>query len=306
MGKLRPVVVLGVAAIIALIATSIIYTSIKKSATGGKEAVIETRPIGVAIVDLNWGTVITKEMVKMEPFLKKSLPSGSFSDLSNLIGRVIISPIKALEPILESRLAPTTITTGGVAAVISPKMRAIAVRVDKHIGVPGFIRPGNRVDVLVTLSASKNYAPVTKTVLENALVRTVGPEIEKRGKEERPSEVDVITLEVTPGDAEKLALASSEGKLQLTLRGFYDTEDVMTKGTSVPILLASYSGGMEEKVVSKPVVAKRTPAPVKPPAPVIEKVESVAPVAPKKPVFVVDVIKGSNVSAIKFEGGDGQ
>jgi len=193
-----------------------------------------------------------------------------------------------------------------VAAVITPKMRAIAVKVDKQIGVSGFIRPGNRVDVLVTLSPSKNYAPVTKTVLENALVRTVGPEIEKRGKDERPSEVDVITLEVTPGDAEKLALASSEGKLQLTLRNFNDTEDVMTKGTTVSVLLASYSRGMEEKVVSTGVVAKRTPAPLKPPASVIEKVESVAPVAPKRSVFVVDVIKGSSVSAVKFEGGDGQ
>jgi len=141
MGKFRHVVVLGAAAILALITTLIVYNSIQKSARGGKEIVAETQAIAVAVTDLSWGTKITKEMVKMEPFLKKSLPSGSFSDLTNLIGRVILSPVGALEPVLESRLAPTSITTGGVAAVITPKMRAIAVKVDKQIGVSGFIRP---------------------------------------------------------------------------------------------------------------------------------------------------------------------
>ena len=96
--------------------------------------------------------------------------------------------------------------------------------------------PGNRVDVLVTITPDRRGSsnPVTKIVLENILVLAAGPEVEKKGKE--PTNVNVITLEVTPEEAQKLALAATEGKLQLALRNFSDTEDVRTKGTTDPHL----------------------------------------------------------------------
>jgi pilus assembly protein CpaB len=149
---------------------------------------------------------------------------------------------------------------GGVAAVISPQRRAMAVKVDKIVGVAGFIHPGNRVDVLVTLSQQgKVSTPVTKTVLENVLVLTVGPEVETAGKQEKPAPVDVITLEVTPGEGEKLALAATEGKLQLSLRNFSDSEEVITKGTTIPTLLASFNRSEPEarKPVRRAVVKER-------------------------------------------------
>ena len=86
---------------------------------------------------------------------------------------------------------------------------------DKVIGVSGFIRPGNRVDVLVTIPTGKVPIPTTKTILENILVLTVGPELEKKGKEEKPSEMDVITLELTPEEAEKIALAAKRSKVKV-------------------------------------------------------------------------------------------
>lgn len=85
--------------------------------------------------------------------------------------------------IFESRLAPTSIKTGGVAAVIRSKKRPVAVKVDKVIGVSGFIHPGNRVDVLVTIATGKTSDPITKIVLQNILVLAVGPEISKTGEE---------------------------------------------------------------------------------------------------------------------------
>jgi len=304
MGKYKPFILLGAAVIVALITSVLIYNTLQKKGKTPEVASLEIQPVAIAAADLSWGTVLTKETIKMVPFLKKSLPQGCFSDHSSLLGRVLLSHVKANEPIFESRLAPTSITTGGVAAVISPKKRAIAVRVDKTIGVSGFIRPGNRVDVLVTLPTGKIPAPITKTVLENILVRTVGAEIEKKGKEEKPHEVDVITLEVTPDEAEKLALAATEGKLQLTLRNYNDTELVITKGTTIPTLLASYSLVKEAKAATRKVITRKKPEQA--PAPIIarvEKVESAKP-APEKPVFIVDVIKGSSVSAVKFEGSE--
>jgi pilus assembly protein CpaB len=211
----------------------------------------------------------------------------------------LTSPVKANEPIFETKLAPTSVKTGGVAAVITPKKRAVAIRVDKTIGVSGFIHPGNRVDILVTLSTGKTPVPLTKTILENILVLAAGPETETKGKEEKPSNVDVITIEVTPEEAEKVALAASEGRLQLALRNFSDTEDVITKGTTIPTLLASYSQGpvKEAKASARKVAVKRvieTETPV--PAPVVEK-------PPAKPsVFIVELIKGTKTSEVKFEG----
>ncbi len=100
----------------------------------------------------------------------------------------------------------------------------MGVKVDKVVGVSGFIHPGNRVDVLVTLSRSdRQNEPTTKIVLENILVLATGTELEKSGKQEKPAQVDVITLEVTPEEGEKLALAATEGKLQLALRNYSDT-----------------------------------------------------------------------------------
>jgi len=289
MGKLRPVILLGVAVVIALITTLLIYSSIQKRAGVAKVPIQETQPIAMATVDLNWGTVVVKEMVKMEPFLKSSLPAGAYTDMGSLLGRVVISSIRAKEPFLESRLAPQSMKTGGVAAVISSKKRAVAVKVDKVIGVAGFVHPGNRVDVLVTMSKGKAAEPVTKIVLENILVLAAGPEVQTaKGKEQQPATVDVITLEVTPEEAEQLALAATEGKLQLALRGLIDTEEVLTKGSSIPTLLASYSGsgpvGGAKVKTSKAASARK-------------------PVYAEKQVYFVELIQGGKVTTKKFEEG---
>ncbi len=280
MRKYRPWISLGLAFIVAFITSLLIYNYLQKN-TRIVEVKLETLPIATAVADIGWGTRITKEMIKPVDFLKATVPPGCFSDGDSLVGRVAILPIKADEPILESRLAPASIQTGGVAAIVSQKKRAVAVKVDKVIGVSGFIHHGNRVDVLVTIPTGKNPEPITKTVLENILVLTVGLELEKKGKDEKPSDVDVITLEVTPEEGEKLALAANEGKLQLALRNFSDTENVLTRGVTIPALLASYAIG-----------------PVGGTSPKVERVER--PVQKPRPV-IVELVKGSKVSEIKFE-----
>ena len=301
MGKYRPFIFLGVAIIIAFVTSVLIYSYLQRKAKV-KDITLETQTIAVAKVDLNWGTVLNSEMITTKPYLKSTLPGGYFPDPSSLSGRVLISSIKANEPIFESKLAPTTVKTGGVAAVISPKKRAIAIKVDKVIGVSGFVHPGNRVDVLVTLHSEKAQAPITKTVLENILVLAAGPEIQAKGKEEKASPVDVITLEVTPEEAEKLALAATEGKILLALRNFTDTEDVITKGMTIPTLLASYStyGSVQEaKVVPVKATGSKKPTPV-----MGKKIETGKPALEKKPGFTVELIKGNKVSEVKFEGGE--
>ncbi len=277
MRNYRPWITLGLAFIVAFITSLLIYNYLQKN-TKIVEVKLETLPVATALADIGWGTRITKEMIKPVDFLKATAPPGSFSDCDSLVGRVAIYPIKANEPILDSRLAPASVKAGGVAAVVSQKKRAVAVKVDKVIGVSGFIHHGNRVDVLVTIPNGKSSEPITKTVLENILVLTVGPELEKKGKDEKPSDVDVITLEVTPEEGEKLALAANEGKLQLALRNFSDTESVFTRGVTIPGLLASYSLG----------------SPVGGTGPKAER-------PAQKHLHTVELVKGSKVTEIKFE-----
>jgi pilus assembly protein CpaB len=315
MGKYKSFFLLGTAVVIALITSILIYNSLQKK--GPKAAPpLPTQNVAVTTVDLSWGSVLKKEMVKMVPYLKENLPRGSFTDPASVVGRVLVFPMKANEPILESRLAPKDVQTGGVAAVIAPRKRAVAVKVDPVIGVAGFIHAGNRVDVLVTISPEKTGPPVTKTVLENILVLAAGAEVEKKGKD--PLQVSVITLEVTPEEGEKLALAATEGKLQMALRSYSDNDDVHTRGTTVPILLASY-GGESHSLVKKANTGprrrsiKRNPAPGKAPVQLTrakkeEKasfipVSEIAPpkkAAEEKPVYIIQLIKGSKVSEVKF------
>ena len=239
----RPFVVLGIAVIIALITSVLIYNWLQKK-VAVKKVAFQTQPVVIAVIDIPWGTRITKQMVKKVDFPKGFLSVGYFSDPSSLEGRVTVFPFKANEPIFESRLAPINGKGGGVAALISPRKRAVAINVDKTIGVSGLVQPGNRVDVLVTLASGKTFTPVTKTILENILVLAVGRETEEKfGKREKPAPADVITLEVTPEEAEKLALASTGGKLLLALRNYSDMEDVLTKGIDTSTLLTSYSSG---------------------------------------------------------------
>jgi pilus assembly protein CpaB len=205
-------------------------------------------------------------MLKTTLFLKGSLPEGEcFADPASLEGKVLIMPVRADEPILRSRLAPDNISGGGVAAVVDPNTRAMAVRVDKVIGVSGFVHPGNRVDVLVSLQKDeKKDNPVTKIVIQNILVLATGTEVEQKGKNEKPVQVDVITLELTPEEAEKLALATSQGKIQLALRNYNSSEEVSTRGETISSLLsgrvAPASPVARKARASKPIIVAKQDA----------------------------------------------
>jgi pilus assembly protein CpaB len=285
MTKKIPVIILGIGIVIALVVSLVSYNALKRKAQKQMQTQ-ETVEVAVAAVDMAWGTLLNKQMLKTAPYLRKSLPEGYHGSASSLEGRVLIYPVKANEPIFESSLAPTSIKAGGMAAVVQPNKRAMAVKVDKVVGVSGFVFPGNRVDLLVTLQdRGENKTAITKIVLENLLVLATGTEVEKTGKQEKPAAVDVITLEVTPEEGEKLALAATEGKLQLALRNFSDTADVNTRGTTIPILLSSYRGAGDVK-------------------PSAGKPRSSAPAPAKQRPVTVELIQGSKASTVKFEKGE--
>lgn len=242
MGKWKTIAPIVISIVIAVTGSVFIYKWINLK-TAPKEVVkVETEavPIAVAAADLQWGTQLKPEMIKTTPFLKESLPAGHFTRTADLNHRVVIASIKKGEPVVEHRLAPNSVKTGGVSAVLGSGKRAVAVKGDKVIGISGFVNPGNRVDVLVTLRDPKTKLDKTKVVLENIPVLATGTQIQKNEKGE-PAPVDVYTLEVTVEETEKLFLAASQGKLQFALRNIIDAEPVLTKGTTISQTLASLS-----------------------------------------------------------------
>ena len=156
-------------------------------------------------------------------------------------------------------------------------MRAIAVKGDKVIGISGFIKPGNRVDVLVTLKDPRTKNETTKMVLSNVLVLATGTEIQE-SNDGKASPVDVYTLEVDPDQGEKLALSAAEGKLQFALRNNMDMDTVLTKGATVSKTLASLRGA--DPKVNTPTKIKEW--------------------RPRKRTTTVETIKGDKLGKQKF------
>jgi len=287
MGNLRAVIPIALSLLIALAGSWSIYTWIQTKQTPAQVVKVEADavPVVVAVADIPWGTLLTPEMMKTSPYLKESLPIGHFTAPADLKERVLIAPLKANDPITEHKLAPTSIKTGGVAAVLEKGKRAVAVKGDKVIGLAGLINPGNKVDVLVTIEDPQKKEEKTKTILENVMVLATGTQIQKNEKGE-PSPVDVFTLAVTPEEAEILSLGAAQGKLQLALRSVTDTQTVLTTGVNIPKMLTALSP-------SNP-----------PPPPKVEESKPAEKVVVQKwaprPATSVEVIKGTKVSQSKF------
>jgi pilus assembly protein CpaB len=260
MGNWKASAPIALSLVIAVTGSYFLYRWIESQRQPKEVVQVQTEavPVVVAIADLPWGTRLTPEMIKTSPYLKESLPAGHFANVNDLKNRVLLTPLKLNDPITEHKLAPTSIETGGVAAVLKPGKRAIAVKGDKVIGISGFINPGNLVDVLVTVKDPEKEEKKTKTILEKIPVLATGTQIQENEKGE-PAPVDVYTLEVTLEEAEKLALAASEGKLQLALRSIIDGDEVYTEGITIPELLASYSDTKPGPVIKTKPVVKRTP-----------------------------------------------
>ena len=280
MGRWKAFIPIILALVVATGGSVFLYKWLQVKTAPAAVVQVETQavPVVVAAADLTWGTKLTKEMLKTVPFLKESLPAGYLSDPEALEGRVVITPLKEREPVLESRLASTDVTVGGVSAVIKPGMRAVAVKGDKVIGISGFIQPGNRVDVLVTMKDPTTTNEITKMVLSNVLVLATGTEIED-SRDGKPRPVDVYTLEVDPEQAERLGLAAAEGKLQFALRNTMDMETVLTKGATVAQTLRSLRG--------------LDPTP---PPPTVKEWST-----PGKKSYTVETIKGDKVGKQKFD-----
>src|SRR5512135_1676950 len=194
--------------------------------------------VAVAARDLPLGTILQQADVHMIDWRGDAVPPGYVRDAALIVGRGLITPVKANEMLLDAKLAPRG-AGGGLAVTIPDGLRAVSVRVDDVIGVAGFILPGTRVDVVVTLPPEPQLdqkLSLSQIVLQNVQVLAAGQTVQQDAQG-KPITVSVITLLVSPKDAETLVLASNEGKIQLALRNTLDLADIRTSGASVRSLL---------------------------------------------------------------------
>ena len=195
----------------------------------------------IAKVSIPVGSRIIAEQLTVAQFPADVTPEGAFAKIDeNLIDRVVVTSISPREPITEPKLAPVG-SLGGLASVIPEGYRAMTVKVDDVVGVSGFIMPGTLVDIVVVIQPPKGSSTeemISKIVLQNIKVLASGQNIDKP-KNDRDVEraIKAVTLQVTPEQAEKLALASSEGKLQLVMRNSVDQADEQTSGANKKSLL---------------------------------------------------------------------
>jgi pilus assembly protein CpaB len=245
MKRYRPLMFFGLALVLGVVTSVLVFSWLqneKSKLMAATLSLTKNVPVLVANADLMWGTKLTPEMMQVQEFPSDAVPEGHFAKQDQIKDRVLLVHLKRNEVLLESKLAPLGTTSGGVAAVTDVNKRAMSVKVDDVIGVAGFIKPADRVDVMVTIEpeTGKQGNTIAKMILENVKVLAAGTQMERKGKDEEPKPVQVITVEVDVDEAEKLALASTQGKLRLALRNPLNNERVLTKGAKVGSLLSSY------------------------------------------------------------------
>ena len=202
-----------------------------------REISLPTTPVVVAGADLVLGAELRREDLRVITWPADAVPAGSFKDPQELIGRGLVQSITENEAVLPGKLAPVG-SGAGLPPVIPEGKRAVSVRVNDVIGVAGYVLPGTHVDVLATVSPTNQDTDMTsKVVLTNVLVLASGTKIEQDVEQNKPISVSVVTLMVDPLEAERLTLASTEGKIQLALRNPLDKTAPPTPGIQPAVLL---------------------------------------------------------------------
>ena len=267
--------------------------------------------VAVAKVDIPLGTKIIPEQVGEAEFPSDAIPDGAIESAQKLVGRVAVVNIAARETITDSKLASEG-TEGGLTAIIPEGYRAMTVKVDDASGVSGFIQPGALVDVVVVIDPKENSInqdPVSKVVLQNIKVLANAQNMDKPKNEREATTVKAVTLQVTPEQAEKLALAANEGKLQLIMRNSIDQGDTQTTGINKRSLLTgdranpvpdpgSLKSEQPEPKATTATAPRRTRVMVDPAPPVAPA--AAPPQAPPPPRNSIEMIEAGKKRSVDF------
>jgi pilus assembly protein CpaB len=284
--RTRTFVVVLIAIVLASLASLGVYRAVQR--IPAREVEIATTHAVVAARPLAMGTLLTKDDVKLVGWPARTPLAGGFTSVDQVTNRGVTTALEENEPLTDGKLAPAG-SGGGLSPSIPQGMRAISVKVNEVIGVAGFVAPGTNVDVVVTVRAGSEGS-MSRVVVSNVQVLTVGTRSDQQNasasanasaKDSQRPASSVVTLMVTPDDAERIALASAEGQIILTLRNPLDTLPTTTEGTRMASLMGSKSSP-PLPVVRKTATSTRVQAPPPPP-----------PEEPVKKIYEVEAIRAA-------------
>jgi pilus assembly protein CpaB len=251
----RTLLVLLVAVGLASLATYGVFRTIKSIPV--RQVEVATRHVVIAAENLPLGTRVSKEQVKVVGWPAATPVEGSFASVEEIVGRGVIQPVQANELLTETKLAPKE-AGAGLSPSIPPGMRALSVKVNDVIGVAGFTVPGARVDVVVVVNDRDNS--MARVVVSNLQVLTAGTRYDiEQAKDGKPMPSNVVTLLVTPEQAERITLAQTNGSITLVLRNPLDVVPTETSG----VRMAGLMGSPSTAPVEKPAQSRRSKAPAK-------------------------------------------
>ncbi|MBZ5596077.1 MAG: Flp pilus assembly protein CpaB [Acidobacteriia bacterium] len=262
----RFLTVLAMSIVLALVVSAVFYqVSIRGTRPKPKQA--DFRDLVMAAQPLPVGTTVRRDELKITKVPSDLFPRGGFTKVEEVIDRPVVSNILLDEPVLEGRLAARG-SGLGLAPIIPTGMRAVSVRVNDVVGVAGFVLPGMRVDVLVTGRPPNFNGTITTTALQNIVVLSAGQVLQPESRGQAIN-TPVVTLLVTPEQAETLTLAGNEGRIQLVLRNGSDQVSQNTPGRDTRDLygVRTSKPDVAEKVAAprpRPVVVPRVEAPKRP------------------------------------------
>ena len=276
----RTFTVVAIAVALAAVASFGVYRAVQNIPV--REVPVAHHSAVVAKRELPLGTLITKEDVKLVPWPSSDPLPGGFEKIEHVIDRGLVVSVMENEPLSESKLAPIE-AGAGLPPTIPAGMRAISVKVNEVIGVAGFTVPGTRVDVLAMVR--NNNESMSRIVVSNVLVLTSGTKYDQdeARKDGKPMKTTVVTLAVTPPDAERIALAATDGQIILALRNPLDQEVAQTAGIRTTALMV---GANTPPPVVKTVGTRKVAVPAPP----------VVAVAAPVSIYTVEAIRASKRS----------
>ena len=261
----RLLIGLVIALVIAFLLSSFVYKQFEKASIVKPTS---TQNLVVAAVPLPLGTRLDASNTRVIQWPANQQVAGMFSRVEDVANRAIITPLAENEPVLEGKLAPKE-SGAGLSATIPEGMRGVSVAVNEVVGVAGFVTPGTMVDVLVTgRMTGSGGGDITRTILENIRVLAAGQKVQQ-DREGKPQTVAVITLLVSPDEASKLTMASTDGKIQLALRNTVDTKKI-----DPPTILQAdlFTSGGPKLTIQHASTGKKSTGPPPAPAPYVIEV----------------------------------
>jgi len=241
----QSMIALGVALLLGLVAVFLANSYL--NGTRERAQLAGTTKVAVAAVPLAYGTDITPERIRFVEFPNSSIPAGAFTNAALLVPagqkpRIALLPMGVNEPILASKITGQG-QGASIAALLPAGMRAATVRINDVSGVAGFVQPNDSVDVLITRSVqgADRSTQLSDVLLQN--VRVIAIDQNAKNSDGTPAVARTATLEVSPIDAQKLALAQDVGTLSLVLRKPGETNNPVVETVSMNDLRYNMYGG---------------------------------------------------------------